>query len=145
VFPDKSLDRELALWLGGGTLAIAHYKLAVHDWPIEQETLGDSDVLAIRGLLRGWLRREAPLEATQALAINRTNVLAWLVTVWNHGVIDPEDARATAAAHPKDWRAWWLLWSATQPGAEAQSAHDQLCNLVKGTLSSKIESCEPGG
>jgi hypothetical protein len=141
VFPNKSLDRELALWLGGGELAIHHYKLSLRDWPITQETLSDSNVLAARGLLRRLLRHEPPVEVKQALEMDHTNVLGWLVTAWLDDAIAPDDARATAAAHPKDWRAWWLVWFATKQGPEAQAARDELCRLTKGTSSSPTELC----
>jgi hypothetical protein len=73
-------------------------------------------------------------QLTQSLALDATNVLARLVETSLNQAIAPADARATATAHPDDWRAWWLVAFALQqkPAAatERALAMSKMCALI---------------
>jgi hypothetical protein len=71
----------------------------------------------------------ADITAAQALAIDRTNVLARLISTELTHELSPEDARATAAAHPDDWRAWRLVEHAAKDRDEVKAALDRVCTL----------------
>jgi hypothetical protein len=68
--------------------------------------------------------------AAEALAIDRTNVLARLISTELTHEISPDDARATAAAHPDDWRAWRLVEHAVKDRAEVEAALGHVCALT---------------
>lgn len=131
--PDK-LDHLLKNWLNSGLLATPLIEVTVKDFPATERQLGDGDVLAARSLLDFMFTQDvSAMRANLAagLAIDRTNVLARLVEAALTKSIAPDDARATAAAHPDDWRAWWLVGVAIRGGPEAVEALDKLCELAK--------------
>jgi hypothetical protein len=72
----------------------------------------------------------AHVAAEEALATDRTNVLARLINAELTHEISPDDARATAAAHPEDWRAWRLVELALKGRHEADAARDRVCALT---------------
>jgi len=112
----------------------AAVRLTLQDVPVTARALGDADVLAARSLLRMlFIARDAIVadEARAALALDRTNLLARLITTELTHTISADDARATAAAHPDDWRAWWLVELAHGDGAEVADAHQRLCDLAE--------------
>jgi hypothetical protein len=124
-FPDltfEELDARLSSWVRIGQLRLLRFKVAVRDFPTTARPLGDADVLAARSLLD--LRVKEPVAARSnaeaALAIDRTNVLAQLIKTEVSGTIVPDDARATAAAHPDDWHAWRMVARALPGSPEGQ-------------------------
>lgn len=94
-------------------------------------------MLAARSLIvlagYGKASTDARDNATAALAIDRTNLLAQLVKAEVTGAISAEDARATAAAHTDDWHAWRLVIRALPGSAEASQAQARLCALAPQT------------
>jgi hypothetical protein len=137
--PDK-LDHLLRQWLVSGQLATPLIEVTVQDFPTIERPLGDGDALAARSLLHLMVAHDesaARTDLAAALTVDRTNVLARLVHAAITGSTAPDDARATATAHPDDWRAWWLVGFAVQQGPEAADAFDKLCALAK----SEVPEC----
>ncbi|HEX8111983.1 MAG TPA: hypothetical protein VF516_29830 [Kofleriaceae bacterium] len=89
-------------------------------------------MLAARSLLNLHFKGLGPADilAAEALAIDRTNVLARVINTELTHEISPDDARATAAAHPDDWRAWRLVVHAVKDRAEAEAALGRVCALT---------------
>ncbi len=132
--PLAQVDRELAEWLVTGRLRVPRIRLTLQDFPATAHALGDADVLAARSFLRMlFIARDEVVadEARAALALDRTNLLARLIETELTHAISADDARATAAAHPDDWRAWWLVELAHGGGAEVADAHRRLCALAE--------------
>jgi hypothetical protein len=135
-FPDLPLDKldsDLTEWLVTGKLALPRIAITVRDYPATARPLGDGDVLAARSLLRLMVAQDEAatrVEAEAALATDRTNVLARLIETAVTHAIAPEDARATAAAHPDDWRAWRLVAIALRGSPEGAAALGRMCGLT---------------
>jgi len=68
-----------------------------------------------------------------ALARDRTNVLARLVHASMTHAIALDDARATVAAHPDDWRALRLVELALHGTPEGDQTLDRLCAMSSNT------------
>lgn len=137
--PDR-LDHLLKQWLVSGQLATPLIEVTVQDFPMIERPLGDGNVLAARSLLHLVVAHDesaARTELATALTVDRTNVLARLVDAALTGSTAPDDARATATAHPDDWRAWWLVAFAVRRGPEAADAFDKQCALA----SSEVPEC----
>jgi hypothetical protein len=131
--PPTRLDRELRDWLLTGKVRLPTIDVAVHDIPATDRPLADGDALAARGLLRLLFTQD--LAATrallsQALTADPTSVLARLVEASLPAPLTTADARALTAAHPDDWRAWWLLALAAAHSAEGRAAVDRMCALT---------------
>jgi len=130
--PPDRLDEALSEWLISGKLRLPRIQIAAHRVPVRDRPLGDADVLAARSLL--VLRHEAVeparVAAENALAIDRTNLLARLINTEITHDIAPDDARATAAAHPDDWRAWRLVERAVTDRTEVETARARVCALT---------------
>lgn len=104
--------------------------------------LSDADVLAMRNLLRlAADGTDASLaDASAALALDPTHLLAWWVAAFLGRGPTPAVARALTAAHPGEWRAWTLLQKALpEGGAERAEAHERLCAIV----GAQDERCTP--
>jgi hypothetical protein len=135
VFPDllpDKLDDELLAWLRTGKLRLPRIDVTVHDVPTRERPLGDADALAARCLLDFKFKDEVTAMRTlsEVLMIDRTNLLAQLIdTSYTHS-IELDDARATAAAHPDDWRAWRLLAFALKDSPEHYRAMGRACALA---------------
>ncbi len=135
--PPELLDHAVAEWLAHGSIGTPRYEIEAATWPTTERPITDGDVLATRALLRASFDREHDPAAAQqaidaALAADKTNVLARMVQFQVAHAVPADEARATAAAHPDDWRAWWLLGYTLQQGPEAIEAHDKLCALATG-------------
>ena len=131
--PPLRLDRELRDWLEDGKVRLPHIDVAVHDIPATDRPLGDADALAARGLLQLMFTPDltrARVFVDDALAADRTNVLAHLVEASLPRPLSTADARVVTAAHPDDWRAWWLLALAAAHTDEGRAAIDRLCTLT---------------
>lgn len=129
--PDASTAPILALepafleWVAHGQVAVSRFDIRLEDPPVtEGRALGDADVLAVRALLRGGRGDDL----AQAFAKDPTNLLARLVQAAT-GSIAEADARATAAAHPDDWRAWYLVVRAAPRDPDAR---EHMCGLAAG-------------
>lgn len=137
--PPDRLDRELSEWLITGKIGLPRIriKVTVHDFPATERPLGDADVLAARSLLAFKFKDEVTATRTlsEVLRIDRTNLLARLIDIWFTNAITRGDARATAAAHPDDWRAWWLVVKAFRDSAEADEALVRMCALSENEAS----------
>lgn len=130
--PPKKLDHELASWVRYGRHRVMKYKVALREWSVAERPITEADVLAAKGVLRYF---DAPhtisSELKRSLALDPTNVVANMI----HEIMiakstTREKAQAITAAHPDDWRAWWLAWRAAQTGAEAREAREKTCGLV---------------
>jgi hypothetical protein len=140
VFPDlpaSALDHELSVWLATGEVRVRKFHVTLQQSPVAQRTLSDADVLALRGLLRDFEARHrlhpldsVPAEIRDALRLDPTNVIARMVEAADGSPLTADLARPIVAAHPTDWRAWWLLWKGLQPGSEADDAHHKVCELL---------------
>jgi hypothetical protein len=135
VFPDlppDKLDDALRVWLRVGKIAFPRIDVTVHETPTRERPLSDADALAARSLLDFKFKDEATAMRTvsEALMIDRTNLLALLIDAANTHSIEPDDARATAAAHPDDWRAWRLLAFALKGSPEGHQAMRRACALA---------------
>jgi len=144
VFPDlppTALDHKLYRWVKIGDIRLPRVPVTVRDVPTSQRALGDADVLVARAVLEGTHREDltklsadeaasvrADLDA--ALAIDRTHLLGNLSKAELTRSIAPDDARAVAAAHPDDWRAWRLVERALRGTPEGEAAHAKLCALA---------------
>lgn len=139
-FPDltpERLDHELAEWLVSGTVHLPRIDVSTEDYPVTGRWLGDADALAARSLLKLMFSHDVDDITDQlrrSLKLDPTNVVARLVEASLHQGLAPADARATAAAHPDDWRAWWLVAYALQPkpaaAIERAAALTRMCTLV---------------
>jgi len=72
--------------------------------------------------------------ASEALRLDPTNVLALTMAYALHHTVDADRARAAAAAHPDDWRAYLLVMLAVKSGDEATQAQAKMCELAAGNL-----------
>lgn len=129
--PDK-LDDAPQTWLSIGKARLPRIPVTARDVAVTERALSDADVLAVRGWL-GFLfseDNEAPRrDAEAALALDRTNVLARLTEAAVTHSITPADARATASAHPEDWRALRLVESALYGTPEGDEARRRACAM----------------
>jgi hypothetical protein len=141
VFPTLPLtvvDRELHHWIFNGSSVVTHLTLKARDWSATERRLGDADVYAIRALLRGLTGgrdAQARADVAAALAVEPTNVLAHLLAAsLGHIEITADDARAIAAVHEDDWRAWMLVAGAVQDShieaGEAEAARARACEII---------------
>jgi Protein of unknown function (DUF1570) len=144
--PPDRLDDELSKWLRSGELALPRIEVAVHEVATRERPLGDADVLAARSLLALRFKGVEPahIAAEEALAIDRTNLIARLVNTELTHEIAPTDARATAAAHPDDWRAWRLVVHAVKDRAEAEAARARVCTLTGNEAPECARAGSPG-
>jgi hypothetical protein len=101
-----------------------------------RRALSDADVLAVRGFL-GFRYTDnntaSRADIEQALARDRTNVLARLIQATLSHTVAIDDARATAAAHPEDWRALRLLELAQHGTPEGDAVRARMCELSSNT------------
>jgi hypothetical protein len=138
--PPATLDYELRHWISSARpLRISgKLKVATSDASARVRRLADADVYAIRAMLRQYTKEgknAARGDVTAALALEPTNVMARLLRL---GLDDEqpslEVARATAAAHGDDWRAWMLVAQAVQrtkgDDAEVSAARSKACALI---------------
>ena len=135
--PPDQLDRQLGEWLVTGQVRLPRIAVKTQDYPTTGRWLADADALAARSLLKLMFSHDIKSvtdQLAQSLALDHTNVLARLVEASLNQGIASADARATATAHPDDWRAWWLVGFALQqkPAAavERSLALAKMCALI---------------
>lgn len=127
------LEAEVKRWLVSGSHTVLHYDVRLPTYAVTERELGDADVYAARALLRlEFQGREdlAKADATAALAVEPTHVLANVVAAKVSAPVTAERARAIATAHPTDWRAWLLVAMALRQGDEAREALQRSCELA---------------
>lgn len=136
IFPTLTpakLDHEVRKWLAYGKHTVWKFDVELQEWPVTERVLSDADVYAARALLRERFRKRGepePPELAAALAADPTHLIANLVRVEYTRSIDPALAKRIAAAHPDDWRAWWLVaLAANWQGDEARQAWERACAL----------------
>jgi hypothetical protein len=130
-FPELSpatLERELQTWHRTGSYKIQHYQVQFREYPVAERELDDADIHAIRGLLAPQADERAEVAAARRL--DPTHVLANLLANFHDKKLEAYAARAVAAAHPKDWRAWWLLANVLRSGPQAEQASGKACRLA---------------
>lgn len=146
VFPDLSpekLDHELARWLHYGSINVSKYSVALRDSPVAEAQASEADVLAAKGLLRYLSAPQMQsAETAKALTLDPTNVVANMIDAAMQKSIAPDVARGMTAAHPEDWRAWWLAWRSARDNDEGQKAREKTCGLLaKHPIVVPIEAC----
>lgn len=143
--PPATLDREVAQWLAYGRIQINQYNAVFDDPTPTVRPLADADVFAARGLMRYFNSRDGvPEEITQALALDPTAVLPNVIAATATKSITPDKAHAIAAAHPDDWRAWWLVGWASTSGESARAARIKMCALLeKNPAALPPQACAP--
>jgi hypothetical protein len=135
--PVGDLEDRLGDWLRNGSHQELTFHVRPRDLPITARQLSDADAYAIRAMLLGGPTPEQQLreleERSRALALEPTNVLAWAAKVAGGRKPTADEGRAIAAAHPDDWRAWWLAAVALENGGapgELDRARRQACALL---------------
>jgi len=136
--PIEQVDSKLEDWMAHGRHLELEFRIAVKDAPITGRRLGDADTYAVRALVLGGptpaQRERAGAEIEYALSVEPTNPLAWVLKARAGGRIDIQVAQSITAAHPEDWRAWWLattsLESANGDPAELDRARTRACALI---------------
>ncbi|MCX5743104.1 MAG: hypothetical protein NT062_11490 [Proteobacteria bacterium] len=124
-------DHAFLSWVAHGKVLVRQYTVKHDTWPATDRVLSDADALAARGVAQYIIDHTTlPKDVTAALALDPTNVVARMIESRAAGRIAAADARAVAAAHPDDWRAWFLVLHAVQTGDEAHAAHTRMCALV---------------
>ncbi|HEX3765654.1 MAG TPA: hypothetical protein VHW23_43460, partial [Kofleriaceae bacterium] len=140
-FPSLPLDAlgdKLTQWLRYGSHRVLWFYLRPAHAPITARRLSDADAYAVRSFLFDGptpeQRSRGRAERSQALALEPTNVLAWVLRVVDGERPTADVGRAIAAAHPDDWRAWWLATMALEDAgaepAELDRARGQACALI---------------
>jgi Protein of unknown function (DUF1570) len=129
----EELDHQIRKWLAYGKHTVWRFDVALKQQPIKERTLRDADVYAARALLRERFRSVGdpqPQELAHSLAADPTHLIANLVKAEYEKTIDLGRAKAVAAAHPDDWRAWWLVaLGANWQGDDARAAWERACAL----------------
>jgi hypothetical protein len=136
--PIDELDAQLQQWLQYGSHRELSFYVHPKDAPITARRLSDADAYAIRAYLLGGPTPEQQErgreERSRALALEPTNVLAWVLQVLDGERPTAGIGRAIAAAHPGDWRAWWLAAMALEDGrgdpSELDHARSEACALI---------------
>ena len=132
-----TLDDALGQWLDEGSHMVLKFVVKRHHWPVAARWMTDADVYAVRALMLadGTQQARQREELVAALAAEPTNVLAWVVKVSLGDKLAVEDARAVAAAHPDDWRAWWLATTALSEAqgdpVEVEYGRGKACRLIE--------------
>lgn len=141
--PIDTLEAELRPWLTSGSHRVLHFNVRLKDYTVAQRPLDEGDIHAVRALLAP--EREGPAEIEAARRVDPTNVLANWLAVTSGGAVTPDVARAIAAAHPDDWRAWLLAAVAIRSGDEAEAARRKACELAAANpaLVAPAQLCEP--
>lgn len=139
------LEAEMKRWLVNGSHTVLHFNVTFPSYSVTARDLGDADVHAARALLRLEFQERpdlAKLDASAALAIDPTHVMAAFLVYRAGQPLDVEKARAVAAAHPDDWRAQLMLAYAVKQGDEAGAAFTRACELAAANPALMTPFCE---
>lgn len=107
----EALDGALRAWVAAGEMRVVRFWLQPQAAPAVERPLRDVEILTGLSLLpyaMGDLEGSIRL-ADQALAMDRSYPLAWMMANARGLKISEEEARAVLAANPDDWRALQLL------------------------------------
>jgi hypothetical protein len=129
--PLDQLEIELKQWIASGRHLVFHVPVTFKPFSVEAKPLGEADIHATRALLASHVGRFSKdrvfAEIDASLAIEPTNVLASLLASALGRPVRSEAAHAIAAAHPDDWRAWWLV---SMTDRSDPTPHDKACALA---------------
>jgi hypothetical protein len=142
--PADKLDHELATWIHYGKIRVLKYTIKLRDWPVTERPITQADTLAAEGMLRYLTTRGTATqpEIARALVLDHTNVLANLIDSAAEKSVSPDVAHSLTAAHPDDWRAWYLAWRAAQTIAESREARQKTCSLLAASpVAVAIDDC----
>lgn len=135
--PLSAVDEELRQWLMSGHHTVLHFNLQAREWPVTERALGDADVYGLRAMLFALGDRQAEARASMeaAFTVEPDHVMAQLVrAVFFKDQLTPALGRAAAAAHPDDWRAWYIaalaLLQTEGESPEELAAESHICELV---------------
>jgi hypothetical protein len=130
--PADKLDHELATWIHYGKIRVLKYTIKLRDWPVTERPITQADAFAAKGALRYLGTEDSSVvpEIAKALELDHTNMLANLIEAAETKSVDPELAHSLTAAHPDDWRAWYLAWRAAKTGTESREARNKTCSLI---------------
>jgi hypothetical protein len=136
--PIEDLDGTLRDWLVNGRHVELRFYIDPKDTPITVRRLGDADAHAIRALAFGGptpaQEARERVEIAEALAVEPTNVLAWVLKALRGDKPTVDLGRSITAAHPDDWRAWWLATGALEDAhgdpSELEAARGRACALI---------------
>ena len=130
--PADKLDHELATWIHYGKIRVLKYTIKLRDWPTTEKPISEADSLAAKGLLRYLTTRDTAVgsELAKSLELDHTNMLANWIQASEEKAVDADLAHSLTAAHPDDWRAWFLAWRASKTLAESRDAQQKTCSLV---------------
>jgi tetratricopeptide (TPR) repeat protein len=128
--PLETLEAEMRQWIAHGSHTVLHFNARLKSWPVSVSPLDDADVYATRAMLRMQFQEGRETEARklldEALAIDPTHPLArWLEYKLTEKP-DAEIAKKVIAAHPDDWRGWFILAAATKD----REAIEKVCALA---------------
>jgi len=134
----EDLNGTLRDWLLYGRHLVRKFNIDPKDNPISVRRLSDADAHAIRAVAFGGpspvQRARERTELDEALAAEPTNPLAWVLKRSPGEKPTADLGRSIAAAHPDDWRAWWLATAALEDAhadpSELDSARGRACALV---------------
>lgn len=136
--PVEQVDSKLKGWMAHGRHLELQFRIALRDAPITARRLGDADTYAVRALVLDGptptQRERARAEIEHALSVESTNPLAWVLKTRVGDKIGIQVAQSITAAHPEDWRAWWLattsLENANGDPTELDRARTRACTLI---------------
>ncbi len=132
--PLEVVDDKLQDWVVHGKHLELPFKVKHQNWPVTTRWLSDADTHAIRALILGGpsdaQKAQGRVELSAALAADPLNVLAWMLKQSDREPPSVDTARAITAAHPDDWRAWYVACESLPDGAEAERACSTACALV---------------
>jgi hypothetical protein len=124
-------DHAFHAWIAHGKILVRQYTVKHGTWDVQDRPLTDADALAARGTARFVIDRDKlPVEITASIAADPNEIVARMIESRVSNGIPVDAARAIVAAHPDDWRAWFLLNRALHEGSEAHDAYLKACELV---------------
>jgi len=136
-------DHAFHAWIAHGHILVRQYTVQHGTWDVTIKPLTDADGLAARGTARFIIDpRTLPTDITDAIVADPNEVVARLIQSRASGGIPIDAARTLAAAHPDDWRSWFLLMRALRDGPEAHEAFVTACDLIaKNAVVVPLEFC----
>jgi hypothetical protein len=143
--PGPQLDKALHDFITYEALpTIAFRDPELHVQPAER-MLSEPEIAALRAVARLQFlhdRAGALEDAATALAGDPTNLIATLVKhAADSHAVTVDTARAVAAAHDSDWRAWWLIERIERDAkaSDADDAHARMCAAAAADPSAAID------
>jgi hypothetical protein len=139
--PGIELDHALHDFTSFGKLALIHYDAPAVEVTPTVRAMTDGEVAPVRAMAR-LVHGDTPGALADAAVAERaepTSLLAALAHVAaDRAGVSLDTARAVAAAHPSDWRAYWLL-ARVATAQDARDARDRMCTLAAADPSAAID------